>query len=333
MSEKEAKRSEFLFCYDARMMNPNGDPDENRPRIDPITGRNLVTEFRLKRTIRDYLKDSMKPSEAIFMRVEEGNEGALKTVEDLAETYITRTEVKKGNKTEKISQIDRNRLLSNHIDVRLFGLLFAVSGMHFKQVGPVQFAIGRSLNKVSELSIRMTRVVPTREEAKAGTFGEKSILRYSFIVFHGFLNDIVAKQVSLCEADVMKMMKAMWFGTDELSTTSKFGQRSRLLLRVNYSKPSAYIGDLDRFIGLEKANEDVDLNKLEDISQCCVNVQPLFSILSANKEKIASIQYATSDQLFCKSGTETKSFGDLIDVWSKKNNLTTANLLAEWQKG
>jgi CRISPR-associated protein Csh2 len=274
----------------------------------------------------------MKPSEKIFMRVEEGNEGTLKTIEDLAETYITKTEVKKGNKTEKISQIDRNGLLSNHIDVRLFGLLFAVSGMHFKQVGPVQFAIGKSLNKVSELTIRMTRVVPTREEAKAGTFGEKSILRYSFIVFHGFLNDIVAKQVSLSEADIIKMMKAMWFGTDELSTSSKFGQRSRLLLRVNYSKPSAYIGDLDRFISLEKANADVDLNKIEDISQCYVNVQPLLSILLANKEKIASIQYATSDQLLCKSGTEAKSFGDLMDAWSMKNNLMATNLLTEWQK-
>ncbi len=318
MSENEAKRSEFLFCYDARMMNPNGDPDENRPRIDPVTGRNLVTEFRFKRTIRDYLKEPV--GEKIFMRVEEGNGGTLKTIEDLADSYI------KGDK------IDRDKLLSDHIDVRLFGLLFAVKKMHFKQVGPVQFAIGKSLNKVSELSIRMTRVVPTREDAKAGTFGEKSILRYSFIVFHGFLNNIVAKQVNLSETDITKMMKAMWFGTDELSTTSKFGQRSRLLLRVNYSKPSAYIGDLDRFIGLEKSNENVDLNKLEDISQCYVNLQPLFSILSANNEKIASIQYAASDQLLCKSETETKSFGDLMEGWSIKNNLTTANLLTEWQK-
>jgi CRISPR-associated protein Csh2 len=324
MSEDKAMRSEFLFCYDARMMNPNGDPDENRPRIDPITGRNLVTEYRLKRTIRDYLKDSMKPPETIFMRVEEGEEGTLKTVEDLAEKYIIQEEKKKGNKTQTISKIDRDKLISSHIDVRLFGLLFAVSGMHFKQVGPVQFAIGKSLNKVSELSIRMTRVVPTRDEAKAGTFGEKSILRYSFIVFHGFLNDIVAKQVSLTEIDVTKMMKALWFGTDELSTTSKFGQRSRLLLRVNYSKPSAYIGDLDRFINLEKANE-TDLSKLEDVSQCYLNIQPLLSVLSANKEKIASIQYAASNQLLCKSEKGIKSFNDLMDA-------SATNLLTEWQK-
>jgi hypothetical protein len=40
-TEKDlAKRAEILFSYDARMSNPNGDPDENRPRIDKITKRN-----------------------------------------------------------------------------------------------------------------------------------------------------------------------------------------------------------------------------------------------------------------------------------------------------
>ncbi|WP_369425045.1 type I CRISPR-associated protein Cas7, partial [Methanothrix sp.] len=51
-------RSELLFIYDIRDGNPNGDPmDENKPRIDEETGVNLVTDVRLKRTIRDYLHD------------------------------------------------------------------------------------------------------------------------------------------------------------------------------------------------------------------------------------------------------------------------------------
>ena len=33
-----AQRSDILFIYDSRMANPNGDPDDNRPRIDPILG-------------------------------------------------------------------------------------------------------------------------------------------------------------------------------------------------------------------------------------------------------------------------------------------------------
>ena len=43
---------------------------------------------------------------------------------------------------------------------------------------------------------------------------------------------------------------------------------------------------------------------MEDVAQCYLNIQPLLSVLSANKEKIASIQYAASDQLLCKSETD-----------------------------
>ena len=51
-------RSEILFLYDITDANPNGDPvDENKPRVDEETGVNIVTDVRLKRTIRDYLYD------------------------------------------------------------------------------------------------------------------------------------------------------------------------------------------------------------------------------------------------------------------------------------
>jgi CRISPR-associated protein Csh2 len=50
---------EFLFLYDAANCNPNGDPDqENKPRMDRSTKTNLVSSFRLKRYIRDYLIDN-----------------------------------------------------------------------------------------------------------------------------------------------------------------------------------------------------------------------------------------------------------------------------------
>ncbi|MBN2543451.1 type I CRISPR-associated protein Cas7, partial [bacterium] len=41
------KRSEILFLYDIQNANPNGDPnDENKPRIDEETRRNIVTDVR-----------------------------------------------------------------------------------------------------------------------------------------------------------------------------------------------------------------------------------------------------------------------------------------------
>src|SRR5438067_713039 len=55
VSEFLSRRREFLFLYDIRMGNPNGDPDENRPRRLP-DGTFYVTDVRLKRFVRDWLK-------------------------------------------------------------------------------------------------------------------------------------------------------------------------------------------------------------------------------------------------------------------------------------
>src|SRR5258708_14496977 len=53
-------RREFVFCYDIKMGNPNGDPDENRPRVLPDR-THYVTDVRLKRFVRDYFKLKERP--------------------------------------------------------------------------------------------------------------------------------------------------------------------------------------------------------------------------------------------------------------------------------
>ncbi len=56
MMSDVSKNSEILLLYEAILCNPNGDPDEeNRPRIDIVTKKNLVTDVRLKRYFRDHI--------------------------------------------------------------------------------------------------------------------------------------------------------------------------------------------------------------------------------------------------------------------------------------
>jgi len=306
----QAKRAEILFSYDARMSNPNGDPEENRPRIDRQTGRNLVTDFRLKRTIRDYL--AKVDDQKIFMRQDIfPKTQVIKTIEDLAEPYISGT-----GKTRIINQ---EKLINDHIDIRLFGLLFAVGDIHFKKIGAVQFSIGQSLNKVTEMPIKLVRVVPTRVNIKGGGMGERFVVRYSFIEFHGFVNNNVATDVILSEEDVKKMISAMWHGTNSLSTSSKYGQQSRLLVKVNY-KDQGYIGDLDLRCKMEDQEQ-----VLENINQFKLNVSELLDILEANKDIIESVEYATNSQLRCKNDKEG-TFGEIIERWSDKSKIKTINL-------
>ncbi len=65
------KRHEFVFLFDVRNGNPNGDPDGgNLPRVDPETMHGLVTDVALKRKIRDYvaLTREDKDGFAIFVQ-------------------------------------------------------------------------------------------------------------------------------------------------------------------------------------------------------------------------------------------------------------------------
>ena len=91
------KRSELLFCYDITDANPNGDPlDANKPRIDEETGTNIVTDVRLKRTIRDYLYDykgyNGENGKDIFVReIVYDNEGHIQDAKLRAKDFIKPT--------------------------------------------------------------------------------------------------------------------------------------------------------------------------------------------------------------------------------------------------
>ena len=61
-----AKQSELLFLWDARMTNPNGDMlNDNAPRYDEADRRAIVSDVRVKRTIRDDLQD--RQQESVFV--------------------------------------------------------------------------------------------------------------------------------------------------------------------------------------------------------------------------------------------------------------------------
>jgi len=128
MNKVVDNRSEILFLYDVTDANPNGDPmDENRPRIDEETGVNIVTDVRLKRTIRDYLRDYR--GKKIFLQAEkviEGDEVLLKAKgakleEEFMEALKKELKEEKGISDEErkliIESIDKN--FDNIIDLAL----------------------------------------------------------------------------------------------------------------------------------------------------------------------------------------------------------------------
>ncbi|MBC7081818.1 MAG: type I-B CRISPR-associated protein Cas7/Csh2 [Thermoplasmatales archaeon] len=286
-------RSEILFLYDIKDANPNGDPlDENKPRIDEETGINIVTDVRLKRTIRDYLHDFKDCN--VFIIKDVKDDGTQKTREERIEELqkdLKRLEVKDDKKFEK----EKKLLLNKYIDLRLFGATIALKsakegekGRSITLTGPVQFKFGRSLHQVEPKSIKGTSVMPSKEEATQGTFIETQILPYSLICFYGIINENAAGATLLKEEDVDLLLDGLWNGTKNLITRSKVGQMPRLLLRVVYKDNNYHLGDLDRKIKLITDN-NMDERAIRDISDIKLDVSKLLEVFENNKEKIEGI--------------------------------------------
>lgn len=282
------KNNEIIFIYDAKMCNPNGDPDEeNKPRMDYITNRNLVSDVRLKRYVRDYLHS--KGLEIWISKLDDEIVDATQRLKALAERYNTETSKKVDIKKPDKEFIDW--LLQTLIDVRLFGATIPIKkggeerggGVNF--TGPVQFAWGYSLNPVEIVpSSSITSTFAGRGE-EYGTIGKDWKVYYSFIAFYGIISSKRAEKTSLSLNDIKTLDNALIEAIpSEATTRSKLGQTPRLLIRVEY-REGTYIGDLRRYLSL-KAKNGFNLESIRDINEFELDIDELYKIFELNIERI-----------------------------------------------
>lgn len=234
MNSKDKK--EILFYYESRQ-NPNGDPGfENQPRL-MADGTILVTDVRIKRTIRDHAKNVL--GETLFVDYSEN--GSPTTADKRAKEIIGDL---KGDVIAK--------LLNSTFDAPLFGALVTIreakddetGGDSAKLTGPVQFGIGRSTNQVNVINPTISgRFVGKEKEGQKqySTFGKFYSVEYALIKIHGAVNptnlgtyvhdEKIMKKFSEKEE---KLFVCLWDGTNHLITRSKYPQRSILFLEVTY---------------------------------------------------------------------------------------------------
>lgn len=309
-------RSELLFLYDVMWANPNGDPvDENKPRIDEETGKNIVTDVRLKRTIRDYLHGYL--GKEIFVREIADENEYIQDAKMRAEDFLIK-DGEKQNKS-KLSLVEMKTLINEQIlneciDVRLFGVTLPIEksskeASSITHTGPVQFKMGQSLHSVKLHYVKGTGAFASGSKKSTKTFREEYVLPYSLISFYGVINEVAAKHTKLTEEDVQFMLEAMWNGTKSLISRSKVGQVPRLLMRVVYKEKYFQIGELDKYVSLhaEKVDEEI-----RDVSDYMLDVTNLLQVLEKYKERIERIELAQDDRLVCSenlvSALECKGF-------------------------
>jgi len=343
--EQEITNSDILFIYDAKMCNPNGDPDdENKPRMDYETETNLVSDVRLKRYIRDYMEDKGKPifvSEVNGKTVDVTQRLAYwvsdRILEDEKDTDDRKKKAKAIRKKldegkapdakEIVELIERKDLLDAFVDVRLFGATMPIKGERgesFTFTGPVQFNWGYSLNKVrivESSTISSTFAGRTREgeEEGYGTFGKDYRVYYSLIAFHGIISGKRAEHTQLKTDDISLLQEALIKAIPLQATTrSKLEQYPRLIVRVEYIDTETFIGDLRRYVKAERI--DVKESQIRDVTQIKLNMDKLIQELTSHQGKINKIYYWQDKELtpnFCNSITDDVLISKLQPIENK----------------
>lgn len=306
-NEHKVLNSEILFLYDCKECNPNGDPDnENRPRMDYLKEKALVSDVRLKRYIRDYFQNQKGMN--IFVskvngRTVNANERFNYFIEKEIEEEKVNIDLKEKIKKDK-KLVDIDVFLKYFIDVRLFGITLPIKGekkgASITFTGPVQFNWGYSLNRVELIdsaSITSHFAGRTGEEGeKYGTIGKDWRLYYALIAFYGRISGHGAEKTLMTQEDVKNLDEAMWKSIiTETNTRTKLNQQPRFFLRVEYKDRETFIGDLRRYIDIDKKEG------LRDIGEYTLDISQLVKKLE-NKKKVINKIYLKTDEDICIEG-------------------------------
>jgi CRISPR-associated protein Csd2 len=229
MSQPITARYDFVYLFDCKDGNPNGDPDAaNAPRIDPQDMHGLVSDVCLKRKIRNY---ALLKGEKIF--VQQGsvlNESIQQAHSDLGHDV----DGKKKTATRPQVASARAGMCRKFYDVRTFGAVMSTGSNAGQVRGPVQISFSRSIDAILPLDLSITRMAVTEaKEADAPnqTMGRKNLIPYGLYRCHGFVSASLAQETGFTSADLDLLWEslAMMFEHDRSASRGTMAPQSLLV--------------------------------------------------------------------------------------------------------
>jgi CRISPR-associated protein Csd2 len=235
-----ANRYDFVYLFDVRNGNPNGDPDAgNMPRMDAETGRGLMTDVALKRKIRNYVAMARgdAPGHDIYMQ----ERAVLNRAHERAYTALNlKSESKKLPKDEAKARELTAWMCGNFFDIRAFGAVMSTEVNTGQVRGPVQFTFAESIDPIVPMEISITRSSVTNEkdaEKNERTMGRKHIVPYGLYRAHGFISGRLAndtkKGTGFSETDLSLVWEALenMFDHDRAAARGEMTARGLIIFK------------------------------------------------------------------------------------------------------
>ena len=253
-------RYEFVFFFDVRNGNPNGDPDAgNMPRLDPESSRGLVTDVCLKRKIRNFIELNYENQAGYEIYVKEKSVLNLQN-KRAYEALSVKPEAKKLPKDEAKAREITQWMCQNFFDVRTFGAVMTTEVNSGQVRGPVQLAFAQSVDPIVPLEVAITRMAVTNEKDKnldkERTMGRKYIVPYALYRVHGFISANLAAKTGFSDDDLAKLWQALTLMFEHDRSAARGEMAARKLIVFKH----------DSVLGSQPAHKLFDAVKVERVN-------------------------------------------------------------------
>ena len=221
MAEPIKNRYDFVFFFDVKNGNPNGDPDAgNMPRIDPDTSHGIVSDVCLKRKVRNYV-DLVKGEAVDDPDVEAGELGYKIYVQEAAVLndrnrkayvhYDMKPALKKLPKGKEDQLKVTKFMCDNFFDIRAFGAVMTTEVNCGQVRGPIQLCFAESVDPVLPMEMSITRMAVTNEKdvEKEKTMGRKQYVPYGLYRAEGFISAALAEKTGFSQEDLDLFFEAL----------------------------------------------------------------------------------------------------------------------------
>lgn len=261
-------RYDFVFLFDVKDGNPNGDPEmDNQPRIDFETREGLVSDVCIKRKVRNYIQLKVEAGELsadnydIFIR--QGN-----ILNDIINN--------EKNKVENDEKKGRLNMCDKYFDVRTFGAVLSTGEGLGVVRGPVQFVFSRSIDEIDSRTHSLTRCCVV-DNADSTTFGNKSTVSYGLYRMHGYISAFDGEKYHFSEDDLKLLWEALMnaFEHDHSAARGEMNARALIVFKHESKLGNARSSQLFDLVKCQKKEgviyprsfEDYEVTPLDDIKK------------------------------------------------------------------
>lgn len=270
MSQPVNHRYDFVYLFEVKDANPNGDPDAgNLPRIDPETGQGLVTDVCLKRKVRNFVTTTKNGEQG--HRIYFGDGVVLNEQNEEAYTALDiKPDKKKLPKDREKADEITAFMCENFYDIRTFGAVMSMEVNCGQVRGPIQLSFARSIEPVvvSEHAITRSSVTNERDRDKERTMGRKFTIPYGLYRAHGFINPFLAEQTGFTDDDLVlfwdALINAFQFDQSAARPAGSMASRALIVFEHENARGNAPSHELLDRVSVTRENPDQPPRNIED---------------------------------------------------------------------